>query len=285
MNKEKIAILVDSCTDVPKDVVKKYGIYVVPLKIIYKDKVYTDGVDISSKEIYKNLHKETPSTSLPSGEEIMVMLQKIKDDGYEKVLAITISSGLSGTHNFIKLLGEEFEGLEFCTIDTKSIGIGAGMTAILAATNLASGMKWDELCKATLDSVKKTQVFFCVSTLEYLRKGGRIGLVASSIGTLLTLKPIISCNEDGIYYNVAKTIGRKKSLQKVVEIAEEYASRGIEYNVAIANGNASEEAKEIKKILKKSLTGCKGIYEGQISPALVVHTGPGLVGVGIQLLK
>lgn len=284
MNKEKIAILVDSCTDVPKSALKEYGIYMIPLKIIYKDRTYTDGVDITAEEVYSNLGKEIPSTSLPSGDEILKVLEQIKADGYEKVLAVTISSGLSGTYNFVKLLGEEFEGLEFYTVDTKNIAIGSGVTAVLAAENLRKGLSWEELKKATEASVPHSKLFFCVSTLEYLYKGGRIGLVASSLGTLLTLKPIISCNEDGVYYNAAKSIGRKRSLLKVLELAEKYAKSGKAYNLIIANGDAAEEMAELKEQLIQRLPDYKTLFEGPISPALGVHTGPGLLGIGVQLL-
>ena len=284
MNKEKIAILIDSCTDVPAKEIEQYGMYVIPLKIIYTDNVYTDGVDISAEDIFSNFEKEIPKTSLPSGDEILNVLKKIKTDGYEKVLTVCISSGLSGTYNFIKLLGGEFEGLEFFAVDTKNIGIGSGMTAILAAQNLERGMSWEELKTTTEKSVNDSKIFFCVATLEYLRKGGRIGLVASLIGERFDIKPIISCNDDGVYYNVAKSMGRKRCLAKAMELAQKFAEAGKSYNIAIAHGNAKEEAEEMKNIMLEKLKNYKNIFMGQISPALVVHTGPGLIGVGIQLL-
>lgn len=106
MNKEKIAILVDSCCNVPQEFVDKYGMYVIPLKVLYKDREYMDGVDITAEEVYRGLEKEIPKTSLPSGEHIQKILDRIKADGYEKVIAVTISSGLSGTNNMINLLAK-----------------------------------------------------------------------------------------------------------------------------------------------------------------------------------
>ena len=112
MNKEKIALLVDSGTDVPEALVKQYGMYVLPLQIIYPEKTYTDKVDITPEEVYQRLEKEIPSTSLPDGATIQAIFDKIKEAGYEKVLAVTISSGLSGTYNVVRLLGEQTEGLD-----------------------------------------------------------------------------------------------------------------------------------------------------------------------------
>lgn len=114
MKNNKIAILVDSGTDVPEELIKKYEMYMIPLKIIYKDQVYTDKIDITSEEIYQRLPEEIPGTSLPDGESITEIFEQIKKDGYEKVLAVTISSGLSGTYNVVRLIAQQQEELEAC---------------------------------------------------------------------------------------------------------------------------------------------------------------------------
>lgn len=284
MNEQKIAILVDSCTDVPKDFISKYNMYVVPLKVIYKDKEYTDGVDITASDIYARLPIEIPTTSLPGTDEITHTLDQIKADGYEKVLAVTISSGLSGTFNFISLIAKEYEGLDTFVVDTKNIGIGSGFAAIQAAQCIEQGMSWEELTETISEKVVNTKVFFCVSTLEYLTKGGRIGLVASIAGNLLNLKPIISCNEEGVYYTVAKVRGRHQSLQKTIDLAAEFTNTNKRYNIALVHGNAQEEADNLKELLLAKLPHANIFVEGQISPALGVHTGPGLIGIGIQLI-
>lgn len=284
MNAQKIALLVDSCTDVPADFISRYNMYVVPLKVIYKDKEYTDGVDITAEDIYARLPIEIPTTSLPGAHEITATLNQIKADGYEKVLAITISSGLSGTFNLIRLIAKEYEGLDIFVVDTKNIGIGSGFAAIEAVKHLDSGMGWEELTQTISNHIVNTKVFFCVSTLEYLTKGGRIGLVSSIAGNLLNLKPIISCNEEGVYYTVAKVRGRHQSLQKTIDLASEFAKTGKHYNIALVHGNAQEEADSLKELLLSKLPNCNICIEGQISPALGVHTGPGLIGIGIQLI-
>ena len=222
MNKEKIALLVDSGTDVPAQIMEQYGMYMLPLQIIYKDRTYTDKVDITAEEIYERLPQEIPSTSLPDGAAIGEIFDRIKADGYEKVFAVTIS---------------------------------------------------------------KNKVFFNVATLEYLQKGGRIGLVASILGNALKLNPIISCNEEGIYYTVAKSRGRKKSLDKTVDLIKQFIGDHRHVRLAVAQGDALQEAKEMKARLEAEFPKVKEILFGQISPALVVHTGPGLLGIGIQLLE
>ena len=283
--KNKVAILVDSGTDVPQELIEKYQMYVIPLKIIYKDRVYTDKVDITPEEINQRLPQEIPGTSLPDGETITKIFEQIKQDGYEKILAVTISSGLSGTYNIVRLIAQQQEELEAYVLDTKNIGIGAGFSAIQAAKWLEEGMEWSLLIERLNELVKQTKVFFNVATLEYLQKGGRIGLVASILGTALKLNPIISCNDEGIYYTVGKARGRKKSLDRTVSYVKERVGTAKVFNLAVAHGDAKEEATEMMARLKEEFPQAQQIYFGQISPALVVHTGPGLLGVGVQVLE
>lgn len=283
--KQKTALLVDSGIDVPPSIIKEYGIYSLPLKIIYKDREYSDGVDIQAEEVYSNLSVEIPKTSLPGAAEAISILDRIKSDGYENVLAVTLSSGLSGTYNMISLVAKDYEGLDVQVVDTKNIGIAGGMVAIRAAEYISEGMDFETIVKTVNEDVPDSKIFFCISTLEYLQKGGRIGLVSSMLGTALNLKPIISCNEEGIYYNVAKISGRKRSLDKMIDIATEYASKGKLYNLAVVHGGAAEDAEKVKEKLLSKLSKYKNVFEGQISPALGVHTGPGLVGIGVQILE
>ncbi|MDA9470025.1 DegV family protein [Enterococcus sp. 5H] len=284
MNKEKIALLVDSGTDVPQELIEQYGMYMIPLQIIYKDRIYTDKVDITPEEVYERLPIEIPSTSLPDGETITKIFEKIKNDGYEKVLAVTISSGLSGTYNVVRLIAEEVEGLDTFVLDTKNIGIGSGLQAIEAAKLIEAGLSWEEIKTTLTNNVAKAKVFFNVATLEYLQKGGRIGLVASILGNALKLNPIISCNEEGVYHTVAKARGRKKSLEKTFELVKSFVGDHKKFALAVAQGQALEEAETFFERLKEQFPQVEKIYFGTISPALVVHTGPGLLGIGIQIL-
>lgn len=285
MVQEKIALLVDSGTDVPNEWIQKDYFYMIPLKIIYTDGEYTDKVDITAEEIFARLSEEIPSTSLPDGSKMMDVFDQIKADGYTKVLAITISSGLSGTNNAIRLIAEQHPELETYVLDTKNIGIGAGMQAIRAAELLERGMAWSSLIEQLEKEVPQTKVFFNVATLEYLQKGGRIGKVTALLGTALKLNPIISCNEEGVYHTVAKSRGRKKSIEKTLQLIRETVGTHTHFRLAVAHGDALEEAQEVYKKLSLEFPNATEILFGTISPALVVHTGPGLLGVGVQLLS
>lgn len=155
---------------------------------------------------------------------------------------------MSGTHNLISLIAKDYEGLEIGLVDTKNIGIAGGMVAIQAAEYIKEGMDFETLKETSNKNVGKSR-YFSVCRLEYLQKGGRIGLVSSMVGNALNLKPIISCNEEGIYYNAAKISGRKRSLDKMIEIAVEYASKSNRYNIAVVHGGAPEDALKVKEKL------------------------------------
>lgn len=281
----KIAILVDSGCDIPKNISEDRGIYTLPLKIVYKDRECRDGFDITPREVYEGLKHEIPSTSLPSPAEAQEMLEQIKADGYTDVLVVTISSGLSGTHNMIKIVADDMKDMNIKMIDTKNIAIGSGFVGILAADLAKEGFSLDELHQKVQDSVEKSTVFFCVDTLVYLRKGGRIGLVSGILGEKLNLKPIISCNEDVIYHTVAKVRGKKQAVKKMIDLAQKRIENATEYNICISNGGAYDEIDEFSSEVRKIFAKAKNIYQGDISPTLGVHTGPGLLGLGVQIIK
>ncbi len=285
MAADKIAILVDSCTDVPKEYRDTYRMYVVPLSIIYRDAQYRDGIDIQPEEVFERFAEEIPSTSLPSPATVADVFRQIKADGYDKVIAVHISSGLSGTFEMVSGFGPSPEGLEAYYVDTKNIGIGAGFSAIRAGELIEAGLPFDEVCRGVEEAALATRLYFCVSTLEYLIKGGRIGLVAGVLGSILDLKPVISCNADGIYDTVAKARGRKKSLKLALDQAVQFAAGAEEYNITVMHGAAQAEADELLAALKLALPDHRIAIEGQITPALVVHTGPGLIGIGVQRVR
>ncbi len=284
MNEQKIAILVDSGSDVPKKLVEEYNMYVAPLTINYKDKQYVDGVDITTEEVLTRLEEEIPTTSLPTGETIQKLFDQIKKDGYEKVLAVTLSSGLSGTYNSIRLLAEEQEDLEVYVLDTKNISIASGFNAIQAAEYIQEGMDWETLVETMTNNIANTKVFFTVSTLKYLRAGGRIGLVASLLGSRLNIRPVISCNEEGIYYSVTKVRGHNRSINKALELALEHIGNAKNYNIGVVHAGVQEEADEIRDRLVAKLPNAHVLVEGEISPVLSVHTGPGSIGIVVQKL-
>lgn len=284
MNPQKIAILVDSGTDVPQDFIAEHGLYMVPLTVIYQDREYKDKVEISPQEVYDRLEQEVPRTSLPSPELINSAFEQMIQDGYEHVLVITISSGLSGTNNLMRLAAEGFPQLDIHIVDTKNIGFGAGTQALLAVSQIQEGKTFREVCDAVEHSARNSYIYFCLSTLEYLAKGGRIGKVAAAVGTLLNLKPIITCNEEGAYVTASKVRGRAQSIAETIRVATEETARHLRVRIGVVQGSAMEEGRRVLEEMKRLVKNCEHFVFTDVSPALVVHTGPGLLGISVQAL-
>ncbi len=284
MTKEKIAILVDSGTDVPQEYQDKYPIYMAPLKIIYKNREYNDRLEISPQEVYARLEQEIPRTSLPESDIVKGLFEKIKKDGFDTVLVITISSGLSGTHNMLRLMSEEYEGLRFHFVDTKNIGIGAGLQAMLAAQLVAQGEDVQSILSKLEFSIKNSRTYFCLDTLEYLIKGGRIGKVMAVVGSLLRIRPVISCNEEGVYVTVAKARGTAQAVEKAISLAVQQAASQVKFAISVAHGSAVDRAEAVMNVIKERLPNASNFLMSDISPALSVHTGPGIIGIAVQAL-
>lgn len=285
MNQDKIAILVDSGSDVPQELLERHHIFMIPLKIIFNEGEYLDGLTIDAQEVYRRLPTEIPKTSLPSGEQVLSVLDEIYEQGYRKVLAICISGSLSGTCNMLRLICEDYDKLECRVIDSKNISIGSGIIAIRAAQLLEEGLSFEELCQKTEEMLGSSKIFFCLKTLEYLQKGGRIGKVAAMLGSAISLKPIISCNEEGNYYPMAKALGRAPSVKKVLELAQKFAEGCPKVMLAVMHGGAAEEAEALLMEVRKKIPNGIVAVRGQISPALGVHTGPGLLGICVLKLN
>lgn len=274
MNK-KIAIICDSACDVSLEQAEELGIEIIPLNINYSDRSYKDLVEISPDEVYNNLDREIPKTSIPGYGEIGRVLDRLREEGYEKFLMIAISSGLSGMYQTFRFVLEE-KGLSGDVIDTKGIGLLSGVFALFAAKLRNEGRPYEEILKLVKKNLKNAHGYYTIETLKYLRKGGRIGLVSGVLAGVLQLKPIISCNEDGIYYTVEKVRGRKKAIRTIADLLKKKTDRP--YWLFLCEGQAKEGIACFRKQLKEQMEHAELTAINQITAILGVHTGPGLVG-------
>lgn len=277
---QKIALLTDSASDLTKDIIEKYNIKTAPFRIIYKDKEYEDRVTIEPEEVYKRLEEEIPTTSLPNVERIESLLNQLEDEGYTHVISINIASNLSGTGNSIRLILEEHPKLKSFVYDSKTLTMAQGALVIEAGKMIEEGKSFEEIISTLPKLRQKLHVYFTLNTLEYLKKGGRIGKVSGTIGELLNLKPLIYVNDDGVYETYAKLRGRKQSIKKLVEILESYLEKS-NCNIWLVDGHAKEEGNELFEKVKNH-PKIKYIRHQALGPALGVHTGPGLIGFVIQ---
>lgn len=286
MNPQKIAILADSCCDIPQKQAKETGLFLVPLRILGPDCEYADGVDIFASDIYRRLADgESLSTSLPSGAAVEEVLKQIKAQGYEKVIALMLSSGLSGTYNLLRLAAENCDELEIAVYDSKSGSLGSGMMIFQLLEDIEQGMDWEQLTTRRVPHlIENTFPFFSVDTLEYLQKGGRIGLITAMAGTMLNIKPILTFAEDGQLKNVAKVRGAKQVQEKFIETLTAIKGDCSHFNLAIANGGAPEHMTTLRQRMDETFPGYDHFWEGEIGATLSSYIGPGVLGAAITLL-
>ncbi len=220
---------------------------------------------------------EIPTTAMPSLHEISETFEQILREGFTHVLALHISNGLSGTVEAVRMVARDFENLKINVIDTKTLSMGTGWMVLDAARNIANGLCFDRVVESLQRIQSNVEVYYIIETLEYLRRGGRIGRVASMLGQFLHLKPIISVDREGNYFTYCKTRGRLKSIDKLVEIVENKVKES-QIKLAIMNGGASQEFEKLVERLRQ-LPNINELVTSDISPALGVHTGPGLLGI------
>lgn len=274
---EKIALLCDSMCDLPSELTRNYDIKVVSARVIYPSEEYADRVDIQPSEVYDRMPGEIPTTSMPPIQEIRDTLEAIRREGFTHVLAVHISTGLSSTAQVVEMAAKEFSDMIIEVIDSRTLSMGTGWMVLEAARNIANGWSFQRITDNLRKIQSKVHVYYVIETLEYLRKGGRIGLVAGMLGDLLNLKPIISVNTEGKYFTYCKAKGRRKSIEKLFQIVEETVQDKV-INLAVVHGGALKECEAMLERVR-NLPNIKEIISTDISPVLGVHTGPGLVGV------
>ena len=283
MVKSTIAIITDSSCDIPGDYIEQHHIFVLPLQVNMPEGRFYDGVDITPDEVYARMPKVIPSTSQPSPGYVQQVLERIKGEGYQEVIAVCMSSGLSGTYSVICMCAKEVEGLVVHTVDSHRLSMALGLLVMWAVEMNEKGRPSREIISALNDGWKNTNAFFCMPSLLYLIKGGRIGLVEGTIGTLLRIVPVISINnEEGRYYTYAKMRSYPLAIKKIEDTIRALVNNRM-VSIAVMHGGALEQAKKVYASLE-NVAGLCNIYMSQISPALGVHTGPGLFGVAYRVI-
>lgn len=280
IGQETIALVTDTACDLLDGQLLQYDIRLVPLRIVTSGGEYRDRYEISPEALYPILENEVPRTSLPLPEDVSALYRQLREEGATRILHLCMSGSLSGTYNMVSVLAKETESLQVDVFDSGTLSCGLGLLVLEAAECLSQGMPVEDVL-SRLTALRKHQLgAFVIRTLEFLRKGGRIGLVEGMVGSLLKIKPVIFVNDDGVYATLAKARGFANALRTMQdEFFRRYQGRRV--RVAIVHGNAEEEANALLETFRKHLEVVHG-FISPVSPALAIHTGPGLLGAIVQ---
>ena len=277
---EQIALVTDTACDLLDEQLEKYDIRLVSLRVVTSEGEFRDRAEIDSTRVYELLKSELPKTSLPLPEDVSALYRQLKNEGATRVLHICMSGSLSGTYNMVSILADETEDLRVDVVDAQTLSCGTGLLVLEAAECLERGMPVEDVIERLKELRKHQLGAFVIRTLEYLRKGGRIGLVEGVVGSLLQIKPVIYVNDNGVYETLVKARGFTKALNAMQdEFFKKYQGRKV--RVAIVHGAAYEEAKTLLATFRQKLDVVSDMI-APVSPALAIHTGPGLLGAIVQ---
>ncbi|WP_338984432.1 DegV family protein [Fusobacterium nucleatum] len=278
----KIAILTDSASDLTPDMIEGLDVTVIPIRLKIGENNYKDGVNLSKKEFWHKLmtEKVVPKTAQPSPAEFRDYYEELFNKGYEKIISIHISSKMSGTQQVAKVAREMLKReKDIIIVDSKSVTFGQAYQVLEAAKMIKSGVKLDDILTRLYEIADKMKVYFAVSDLTYLEKGGRIGRASSVIGNLLKLRPVLKL-EDGEVCLETKTFGERGAISYMEKIIKNEGKNSIYLYTAWGGTNQELQSTDI---LKKTADTMRKIeYKGrfEIGATIGSHSGP-VFGIGI----
>jgi DegV family protein with EDD domain len=276
MKPQKIALVTDSTHDLPQELIHQYNIRVVPLFIIWNGQELRDGVDIQADEFYKRLVAQPeafPSTSQPSPQDFARVYQQAVDEGAEEIVVLTISSAMSGTFDSARQACQNFD-IPILIHDTKANSMSIGWQLLAAARARENGASAQEMVQAA-DLVRQNLVYIIsLNTLEYLRRGGRIGGAATFIGQLLNLKPQIYVNhQTGKVEAGAPSRTRKRAIETLYQSFFKQVDSSLPLRIAVLHNNALEDAERLAERIRQDFNP-EELIISIVSPILGTHTGP-----------
>jgi DegV family protein with EDD domain len=276
----KVAILTDSTAYIPTDLLKVHNITTVPQVLIWGEETFHDGVDILPDDFYRRLStaKVMPTTSQVSIVTVKDAYEKLLAEGYE-VLSIFISSKLSGTMQSAIQAKEMLPKAadKIAIVDSHSTAMAMGFHVLAAARAAQAGAGLAECKKLAEEAQKHTGVYFVVDTLEFLRRGGRIGGAQALLGSALNIKPLLAL-QDGRIESVEKIRTKGKALDRLVEIVVEQVAGRTPVRIATLHANAEAEARAVLETAAARLNPTEKVL-ASVSPVIGTHAGPGTVGL------
>lgn len=276
--RRRIAVVTDSTSDIPPDLVDEYGITVVPQVLIMGNETWRDGVEIDSATFYELLRTSPhfPASSQPSIKDFYDRFITLGKD-HEGIVAVLVSNELSGTINSAVTAAASLPEIPIEIIDSRAVSMQLGLMALAAARVAARGGDLEAVAGIARQMLGRVHLYFVVDTLEYLHRGGRIGAASRLFGTALNLKPVL-CVTDGIVQPVAKVRSRRKALDRVYSLVETELGGGRDAQMGVLHVAAPEEAARLAEELEQRFQPTEMIRT-ECGPVIGTHAGPGTVGV------
>jgi len=271
-----VAIVTDSTADLPPQLLKSRSITVVPLTLNFEGRSLLDGVDIRPSEFYRKLPHATthPTTSQPSAGQFAETYSRLLND-HAEVVSIHISEKLSGTYASAVQGAEMTDSKRVHVVDSELVSMSLGLITLAASQLAAQGEDAGAIVKRVTEMRKHVHTYFSVATLEFLRRGGRIGLASALLGSVLQVKPVL-CIRDGLVTPLERVRTFDRALNRIVELTRE-VDRGKGLCVIVGHADAEDDAERVARLLEPI---SDTLMIQPLGPVVGAHAGPGVVGVG-----
>lgn len=279
-----VAVVTDSTSTISQESAARLGITVVPLQVVIGAASYDEGEGGATPQMLAEALREyvPVSTSRPNPDEMLAVYEKLAAEGATEIVSVHLSGELSGTYESAVLAARN-ASIQVTAVDSRQVGMGTGFAAIAAARALADGADAAAAAQVARQRAARTDSLFYVDTLEYLRRGGRVGTAAALLGSALAVKPILEIDGGRIVpREKVRTAG--KALARLADLAVN-AAGDAEVDVAVAHLESAERAADLAQRLEASLTGQLGgreVIVGEIGAVLGAHVGPGMVAVCVS---
>ncbi|MFC4101003.1 DegV family protein [Paenibacillus xanthanilyticus] len=283
----KVRIVTDSTSDIPAEMREQLGIELVPLKVIFGEETYLDGITLSPEQFYDKLQRaqSLPTTSQPSPIEFMETYERIlNEDPGASIISIHLSAKFSGTFQSA-MIGQSMleRDADISVYDSKSATYGIGLLVVHAAKLAQAGKTKAEILDEIEQLNQDKKLYFIVDTLEYLQKGGRIGKASAVIGSILNIKPILSIDNEGEVTAIDKVRGQKKAIARILELVERDFGRD-PVELTIAWTNVKDLAQELGRLVQEKLD-VRVVHHTWIGPVIGAHVGPGAAAIFINRVR
>ncbi len=273
-----VKIVTDSVADLPPKVARELGITIIPLVLRFGAESYRDSIDLTPDQFYQKLqtNQSFPATSVPPPEAYVEAYDRLAEETGE-ILVLTVSARLSATHEVaVQAIDQMKKKCRVEVVDSTTATMAEGFIALKAAQAAQSGAKLEEVMAVAHENIPRASFLAAFDTLEYLRRGGRIGKAAAFLGSVLKVNPLITL-KDGLVEPAGRTRSRTKAIDRLYDFATQYVT--IE-EMAVGDTACPEDAEALVERLGAIFPG-ERIYRSKMTPVIGTHTGPGLLLVAI----
>ncbi|MFF2845788.1 DegV family protein [Streptomyces sp. NPDC058001] len=275
-----VAIVTDSTAYLPQRTMEHHGITAVPLTVVLGDQALEEGTEISARSLAQALQKRRPvTTSRPSPEVFAETYRRVAAEGATGIVSLHLSSELSGTYDAAVLAARE-ASVPVRVVDTGMVVMALGFCALAAAETADAGGTVDEAVTAAEKRAAGTSAYFYVDTLDYLRRGGRIGAAQALLGSALAVKPLLQLDGGRIEF-LEKVRTASKAIARLEEIVTERAGTS-RVDIAVHHLAAPERASALADRLRERVPGLAELHVSEVGAVIGAHTGPGLLGAVVS---